>query len=106
MLALVLLAAIGLGPESPRSLGPMPTPPNFEARIGDSVALAAPQLASVGRGVAVRGTRISAARPVSMSTGGAGAGGALAVAPAQVAGPGAPPSVPAAGNQPTPETQP
>jgi hypothetical protein len=53
MLLLVLLAAIGLGPERPRSLGPVPTPPRFEAAVGGGEALGVRADVAVARRVAV-----------------------------------------------------
>jgi hypothetical protein len=83
MLLLVLLAAIGLGPERPGSLGPAPTPPRFEAAVADSVALAplSPRVALVAHGVAVSKAQRSAG-PIAHQVGDE-TGGALAVSPAQ-----------------------
>jgi len=107
MLLLVLLAAIGLGPERPGSLGPAPTPPHFEAAVADSVALAAPRVALVARGVAASKAQRSAGPTAHRVEG--KAGGTLAVSPAQavaVVEPAPPqaaaPQVPAS----TPEAQP
>lgn len=67
MALLVLLATIGLGPEEPRSLGPTPAPPAFDAGVGDAVALPPGQVAAVGQAaVAPRGaepTSSVASRP-------------------------------------------
>ena len=58
MALLVLLATIGLGPEEPRSLGPTPAPPAFDAAVGDAVALPPGPVASVGEAaVAPRGSK-------------------------------------------------
>jgi hypothetical protein len=86
MMLLVLLAAIGLGPDDSGSLGPVPKPPHLEAAIGDSVPLASPKVAFVARGVVASGKPRSAhprpAAPPDRSSQN-GSGTALAVAPAQ-----------------------
>lgn len=101
MVLLVLLAAIGLGPERPGSLGPVPTPPHFEARVGDSVALAAGhRTAFVARGVAVsevqRSPAPSARRPESETEAVPTVAPAQAVAVAGPTQPQAPAPAPAA----------
>ncbi len=103
MLVLLLLAAIGFGPERPRSLGPIPAPPHFEASVGGSQALA-PRLASVAQGVAAPVTRLSSAQSRAARTGGEDAGAALAVAPAQAVD--AVGAGPPGANHPAPEAQP
>jgi hypothetical protein len=112
MLLLVLLAAIGLGPERPGSLGPAPTPPHFEAAVSDSVALASPsQAALVGRGVAVPKAQGSSGpnAPAVAAEGENEGGGALAVSTGQAIAVAEPrhPQAPAAQTPaPAPEAQP
>jgi hypothetical protein len=63
MLLLVLLAAIGLGPGGSGSLGPVPTPPRFEAGVGDGMKAGHPaDLAVGGAQVAPIGPGVGAAR--------------------------------------------
>lgn len=86
MLSLVLLAAIGLGPGGSRSLGPLPTPPHYEAAVGDGVGLGGgPTLAVGAARTAPSGPGVASGR-VATDGGGVGTGGtspALAVSPAQ-----------------------
>lgn len=61
MLLLVLLAAIGLGPDDSGSLGPMPAPPHLEAAVGGSKPLGEPRVAKVAQSAIAPGTRVSVA---------------------------------------------
>lgn len=86
MLLLVLLAAIGLGPGKPGSLGPLPTPPHFDAAVGNGIAAdREPALAVGGAQVAPSGSGVTAARVVADGDGPAAGGTspASAVAPAR-----------------------
>jgi hypothetical protein len=111
MLLLVLLAAIGLRPGGPNSLGPVPEPPRFEAAVGGAQPLRSPGRARLADRVVAPGIRLArpVSRPGARQTEGGGGGSALAVAPAQaVEAAGAPPvSVPPVTTAPAPaEAQP
>ena len=107
MMLLVLLAAIGLGPDDSGSLGPVPNPPRIEAAVGDSVPLAAPRVALVGQGVVASG-KPQAAQPRPAASPARAteneSSGALAVAPAEAVAVAAP--APAEPNAPAPAAQP
>lgn|GEM_PF-5419683 len=95
MLLLVLLAAIGLTPGGPSSLGPVPEPPRFEAAVGGAQPLRSPGKARLADRVVAPGIRPAqpVSRPAARQTEGGGGASALAVAPAQaVEAAGAPPA--------------
>jgi len=105
MLLLVLLAAIGLGPGGSGSLGPLPTPPRFEAAVGDGAAVGTTSALAVGTAqVAPAGVSIASGRVAAPS--GVGAGSTPAIAPAQAVQVAAtPPTSPTAPASPPPAPQ-
>lgn len=92
MLLLVLLAAIGLGPAAPSSLGPVPEPPHFEAAVGHAQPLRSQRAELAADRVVAPGAR-RVGRSVARPTGSEGEP-ALAVAPAQTVAVAAGPAVP------------
>jgi len=79
MLMLVLLAAIGLGPGDSGSLGPVPSPPRFEAKVGDSTPLGSARVASA---VVAPGSAVAVAAGSIASAGGPSGAKGRSVGPA------------------------